>query len=129
MKFFGNVQKFFGKNTVTIILGSRQFWIWAKGEPSERGQCVYTDSSEGRSGWYSEYCSRRLDFVTCATSMLYYFPTKRRWEHQIKNMYFFKFISFSNQNNRVYYKICKKNLDQIEINMFKMHLAWHASFC
>ena len=46
-----------------------QFWDWTHDEPSDRGQCVYTDTSEGRSGWHSEHCSRQLEFVICSISM------------------------------------------------------------
>ena len=54
------------------ILGvDAHFWDWAQTEPSERGQCVYTDSSNHRSGWHSEYCSRKLEFVICSTRMYF----------------------------------------------------------
>ena len=59
-------------NNYTYISGvSVTFWDWAQDEPSERGQCVYTDSSESRSGWHSENCSRQLESVICSISMFY----------------------------------------------------------
>ena len=52
----------------TIFPGiESQFWEWAKDEPAEAGQCVYTHSV----GWRSVNCSRQLEFVICSTSMLH----------------------------------------------------------
>ena len=50
-----------------------KFWDWAQNEPTESGQCVYTDSSEIRSGWHSENCSRQLESVICSISMFIFF--------------------------------------------------------
>ena len=61
-------------NNYTYISGVNvKFWDWAQNEPTERGQCVYTDSSEIRSGWHSENCSRQFQPVICSISMFYHY--------------------------------------------------------